>query len=129
MNKFILITFLNLVSVMAFSAPAKYFYECGGLAHVDEYRVGINLNSNRAGFFDNDSTSYMKLTETKVLEGKPQQVQMIFEGNEASYTGTLKLYFNLTKKTVSLYSIDANGKSTKVGSARCVNVEPWDDLD
>ena len=70
----------------------------------------------------------MRLTDTKILESYPPQTQMIFQGKEASYAGTLKLYFNLTRKTVSLYSIDKKGKSTEVGSASCVNAEPWDDL-
>ena len=39
MKKMIAIALLSLTSATAFSAPAKHFYECGGLAGVDEYRV------------------------------------------------------------------------------------------
>lgn len=128
MKKIIAIALISLTSGPAFSAPAKHFYECEGLAGVDEYRVGINLTSKRAGFFDNDSVSYMKLTATEITAGRKPQTVMTFEGKEASYDGSLRLYFNLTKKTAALYSIGKPGESTEVGSANCVNAEPWEDL-
>jgi hypothetical protein len=128
MKKMIAISLLSLTTVSAFSAPARHFYECGGLSGADDYRVGINLKSKKAGFFDNDTTSYMKHTDTLILESNPPQIQMIFKGKEANYDGGLKLYFNFTRKTVSLYSIDNEGNSTEIGSADCVNAEPWDDL-
>ena len=127
MKKVIAIGLLSLTSASAFSAHAKPFYECSGLADVEENRVGINLNSKKAGFFDNDSTSYLRLTDTKILESYPPQTQMIFQGKDAGYAGTLKLYFNLTRKTVSLYSIDKKGKSTEIGSALCKIAKPWND--
>ena len=128
MKKMIAIVLLSLTSTAAFSAPAAHFFECRGLDGVEEYRVGINLKTNVAAFFDNDSTSYMKLTQTKSLETVPAQTQMIFKGKDGSFSSTLKLYFNLTKKNVSLYSIDKKGKSTQVGTAECVTAEPWDGL-
>jgi hypothetical protein len=112
---------LCLTTATAFSAPSKTFFECRGLAGVEEYRIGIDLVQKKASFFDNDSTSMMKLTETKLLETDPPQTRMIFTGNEATYAGTLRLEFNLTKQTASLYSIDRSRKVSLVGSANCVN--------
>src|SRR5689334_9864386 len=114
MKNLALIALLSLMAAPAFSAVSKDFYSCEGLGGVDEYRVGIDLKTNKAGFFDNDTTSVMKLTDVNILESLPPQTQMIFEGKEASYAGTLKLYFNLTRKTASLYSINTKGKQTKI---------------
>lgn len=119
---------LGLTSATTFAAASKNFYECGGLAGVDEYRVGINLTSNKAGFFDNDSTSFMKLTETRSLETLPPQTLMTFEGPDASGGETLNLYFNLTKKNVALYWVDKKGNKTEIGKASCVSAKPWSDL-
>ncbi len=122
MTKILFVAVL-LVGINSFAANSN-FYECGGLAGVDEYRVGIDLNRKIAGFFDNDSTSMMKLVKVESLETYPPQTQMIFQGKEASYDGYLKLYFNLTAKSVTLYSI-AKGKSTLVGRAKCALSKPW----
>lgn len=125
MKKLILFM-ITLTSLNAFSAS---FYSCEGFAGVDEYRVGINLKTSKAGFFDNDSTSYMTLKDVRVIETSPSQVEMTFVGKEISFAGGLKLIFNQTKKTASLYSINSNGQSKKIGSAPCrEEKESWDDL-
>ena len=116
---------LSLASVSVFAAPSPKHFACDGVGGVDEYRVAISLVENKASFFDNDSTSYMKLKSTVVLESLPPQTQMTFEGKEKSFAGTLKLIFNLTRKNISLYSIDTKGKSSKVGDAKCINVPAW----
>ena len=113
---------LGLISTSAFAAD---FYECGGFAGNDEYVVGINLEKNTAGIFDNDSTSYMKLVDVVSLESMPPQLEMTFEGNEVSYDGSLKLIFNVTKLKAYLYSIDRAGKQSTIGEAPCQLSEPW----
>ena len=116
---------LGLISTSAF-ADAN-FYQCSGFGGNDEYMVGINLNKNTAGFFDNDSTSYMKLVKTVSLESNPPQLQMTFEGKEATYEGTLKLVFNATKLKAYLYSYDPAGNQSKIGEATCEESEPWNE--
>lgn len=70
----------------------------------------------------------MILTATRNLETIPPQTQMIFEGKDAGAEGNLKLYFNLTKKTIALYSINKKHQSTTLGSANCINATPWEEL-
>jgi hypothetical protein len=125
----ILAAFLCLVSVSASAAPAKSFYECGGIGGTDEWRVGINLKTKKAAFFDNDTTSYMKLKQTRVLESLPPQTQMTFVGkDESSEDGSLTLVFNLTKLKVSLYAIESNATKTLLGGAGCAPAKRWSDL-
>lgn len=49
----------------------KNFYECSGFAGVEEYRTGISLDHGKAGFFDNDVTTYLELTSIKSIETNP----------------------------------------------------------
>ncbi|MEK6627716.1 MAG: hypothetical protein AABY53_03750 [Bdellovibrionota bacterium] len=131
MKKIFAIAFLNLVTATAAAqySPVEYFYKCSGLGQVDENIVGINLKTNKAGFFDDEVTSYMKLVDTRYADSSPPQTIMIYKGKNASTkTGTLTLYFNLTKKTVHLDSTDQKGLTTEVGTASCENAIPWDDL-
>ena len=109
------------------SADEGAFIQCSGFADVDEYRVGIDLKTNKAAFFDNDTTSYMKLTQVKILESFPPQTQKIFEGKDLGGSGSLRLYFNETRKEASLYSINKKGESSLIGTASCEKAEPWDD--
>lgn len=99
MKEVFAMAFLSLISAAVFAAPKSSVYGCESLGGVEEYRVGIDLNSGQASFFDNDSISYMKLTQTRILETFPPQTLMTFEGKVAGYSGNLLLYFNLTKKT------------------------------
>lgn len=129
MKNLIPIVLLSLSAATAFSAPAKHFYKCSGLGGVDEYRVGINLNSKKAVFFDNDANSYMKLTKSEAFYiGKPQ-TKMTFEGKDANGSGTLRLSFYLPRKTVTLVTISKTGKISEIGEAKCANEEPWEDLE
>ena len=112
-----LIAALSLLA--ATPAHASNFYECEGFAGVDEYRVGITLSEQKAGFFDNDATSIMTLKSVKSLESNPPQALYTFEGPEASYDGTLRLQFNQTRLHAVLISIDRNGKEELLGEAPC----------
>ena len=95
------------------------FYRCEGFAGVDEYRSGIDLKAKTADFFDNDSTSDMKLVSIVSLESIPPQTQITFEGKDLGSNGTLRLVFNQTKLKASISTIDKKGKSTLIGSAPC----------
>lgn len=120
---------LMLLSLNAQAAQAQSFYVCWGFAGVEEYRVGINLDNGKAVFFDNDTNSYLNLSEVKTLESHPVQVQYVFEGKDEGAAGDLKLYFNQTRMNASLYNVYKNGKYEKLGWAKCHSDEPWSDLE
>ncbi len=120
---------LSLTLLASTSARAADFYECEGFAGVEEYRTGISLSKSKAGFFDNDATSYMTLKGMKILESHPSQVQYTFEGPEASYDGTLRLIFNETRLHATLITIDSKGKTEVLGEAPCKAGERVWDMD
>ncbi|MFN7728135.1 MAG: hypothetical protein ACK5P7_03150 [Bdellovibrio sp.] len=126
MKPFLLLALMSLTTTSAFASAD--FFECGGFAGVDEYRSAIDLKTNKADFFDNDATSILTLKSVKSLESSPPQTLMIFEGQDAGYSGTLRLSFNLTKKKATMASIDSNGKVSEIGKANCV-VAPRRDLE
>lgn len=115
-----------MVSLNAFSAD---FYQCDGFAGVDEYRVGINLQTGKSGFFDNDSMSYMKLVKRMSLEISPAQNVAIFQGKDERSTGDLQLYFNETAQNATLTILYADLTTELIGEASCQEIEEsWDDL-
>lgn len=135
MKRFFITLSVSLLCLSAHAAKNKNFFECGPFAGVDEYRVGIDTKAGIAGFFDNDTTSMMKLTKTEFLESNPPQFKMTFMGKESSFAGMgkessfagyLKLYFNLTRKEATLLSISKSGKAELIGKANCENAAPWD---
>ena len=126
MKKLAILGLTILIGSSAFPSSKKDFYECGPFAEVEEYRVGIDVKKQKAGFFNNDSTAILTLTDTHILESLPPQFKMIFEGKEASNKSRLKLYFNLTKKHARLYSVSKNGNEDLIGGANCRNAAPWD---
>lgn len=123
--------FLGLIAALSIGAlaakpqPAKY-YSCGGVGDVDEYVAAINLEESIASFFDNDSYSYLKLTETYSLESNPPQEVMVFEGDDASYEGKIKVVFNLTKLHVYVTSTNGEGGELEFGEASCKAVDYWE---
>ncbi len=127
MKKIMMVALVTLMSFSAFSAAPEHFYECGGIDDVEENRVGVNLKSEKAGYFDNDSTSYMKLADIVSLQTDPAQEQYIFKGYSDNY-GALELRFNLTYRFATLFVTDDQGKTSVIGSAECNNAYPWSDL-
>lgn len=117
---------LVMIVTGAAQAQAVEFYECEGLAGVDEYRAGVNLTTNSAGFFDNDSTSELKLTQVRILESSPPQWQYTFEGDDPSYAGSQRLVFNKTRLTATMFAIEADGSTEEIGQAACkASTEVW----
>lgn len=113
----------NTDSSVAAASSGSNLYRCDGFADIEEYRAEIDLKKNEASFFDNDSTSVMKLVLVKSLESSPPQMLMIFEGKDVSASaGKLRLSFNKTRSTASISSIDSAGKSKAIGSATCEKV-------
>jgi len=126
MKKIVFAALVALVSTSAF-AGGRYF-KCEGFGNVDEYRSSIDLKKKSADFFDNDTTSDLKLTKVGMLESLPPQWQYTFEGKDESSEGSiLRLIFNRTKLTASIYSISEDGKSTKIGSTDCKELNSSED--
>jgi hypothetical protein len=94
-------------------------YRCDGLAGIEEYRVGINLKTSEAWFFDNDMNSYMQLKTVRILESNPPQTEMIFEGEDLGSPGHLRLTFNQTRLRIDLISIRPDGVAKSIGSVSC----------
>jgi hypothetical protein len=101
------------------------FYQCGGFMGVDEYRVGIDVDAGKAGFFDNDTTTILKLKSVKILESQPPQYQYTFESEEDG-RDYYQLVFNKTLKSAYLSAIDHEGEVLDMGTAECEIAEPWD---
>lgn len=107
------------------NALAGDFYKCEPFAGVDEWRAGIDLSVQKAGFFDNDSTVVMNLVDTDYLETMPAQWKYTFEG-ENDGQGKARLVFNKTKLTATMYSLNGSEPS-EIGTADCQEEsEPWD---
>jgi len=70
----------------------------------DEWTLYVDLNKKLAGFFDNDSTVVVPMTDFKSLESNPPQNLYIFEGKDTGGGDDEKLaiYFNATKMTGTL---------------------------
>ena len=115
---------LTTVSVSTFSAATDRVYECPNVGGNKGQLVLMNLNTDKAIFFDNGVESELALTKTHVVRDQRAQVQMVFEGAYSGYINVLKLYFNFAAKSVELYSIDQGGAAVEVpiGSALCHKV-------
>ena len=131
MQKTLFVSILSIfISAAAVAAPSKYYYMCTGLADIEEYTVSINLKTNVAEFFDNDTTTELTFKEVTYLKIMPPQKLIVFAGKDEGYAGTLYLYFNETRKSVALYSVELysdarKNKSTLIGSAKCRNSKLW----
>lgn len=119
-----LLILLSLTSFTALAASADNFYECSGFSNKQEYRVGINLKSKKAIFFDNEKLSYMVQFKTDRTKNS-----LNFIGKDLGAPNSiLHLDFDLTKQKANLISVNKNGKITKLGTVSCVPTEPWDEL-
>lgn len=92
-------------------------YQCDGVAGVEEWRAHVDLKKGAASFFDNDST-----TDMKIKSSNSSQTLFVFEGKDASQGGTLRLTLNLISgaNKIDIVSVAKSGASTDVGSAKCV---------
>lgn len=104
------------------SAEPKKFY-CNGVGGTDEWTIYVDLDKKLAGFFDNDSTVVVPLTEYKSLESMPPQDMYIFEGQDTGGGDDekLRIYFNKTKMEGSLI-LGLGSESEKILEAenKCV---------
>lgn len=82
---------------------AKKFF-CSGVGGTDEWTIYVDLNKKLAGFFDNDSTVVVPMTDFKLLESNPPQELYIFNGADTGGgdNENLAIYFNATTLTGTL---------------------------
>lgn len=120
--------FLVALLVMAFSGLTAFaqtpFYQCT-LPQADEYRVGIDIKNNIAGFFDNDSTSIMKYRGMRKSSRNPENDVLIFTGKDSGGDGDLKLEFNTATYHVKLSTVETDGTIELLGFAACTEAKPW----
>ena len=115
--------------ILTFSAVNSFadsaFYECT-LPQAEEYRVGIDIQRNIAGFFDNDSTSIMKYRGQRPSVSQPENTVLIFTGKDFGGDGDLRLEFNVGRNRVKLSTVETDGTIELLGFASCSASTPWD---
>lgn len=114
---------LTFSAVPAFAESA--FYECT-LPQAEEYRVGIDIQNNIAGFFDNDTTSIMKFRASRASVSRPGNTVLIFTGRDSGGDGDLRLEFNVGRNRVKLSTVETDGTIELLGFASCTASAPWD---
>ena len=101
------------------------FFECT-LPQAEEYRVGIDIQKNIAGFFDNDTTSIMKFRAQRPSVSSPGSTVLIFTGKDSGGDGDLRLEFNVARNRVKLSTVESDGTIELLGFASCAAAAPWD---
>ena len=93
----------SLVNLAGDSAAERKF-SCSGVGGTDEWTIYVDLDKKLAGFFDNDNTVIVPMTEFKSLESNPPQSLYIFEGKDigGGDDEKLRIYFNKTKMSGSI---------------------------
>lgn len=103
----IALTFATLSTSFAF-AKSTNTYKCAVLNAEDEYSVEINLDSEKAAFFDNDNWSIVELQSINFLDTEPAQTEYTFSGKD-KYNTQLIIIFNLGKPTLNAISYVVEG--------------------
>jgi hypothetical protein len=121
----IFITLLVLTVATAAQANTEFF-ECT-LPQAEEYRVGIDIQKETAGFFDNDTTSVMKLSGSRQSSRDQEVSVLIFKGKDQGGSGDLMLEFNTSTKRIKLSTVETDGTIELLGFANCKSDRaPWD---
>ena len=123
MKTFILAAIVTLSSLS--SLAASEFYQCT-LPQAEEFRVGIDLKSKKAGFFDNDSTSIMTYVASRASTSNNANEVLVFIGKDKGGTGQLKLEFNTGTNRIKLSTLETDGTLELLGYASCNLAQAWD---
>ncbi|MEQ1722072.1 MAG: hypothetical protein ABL930_02785 [Pseudobdellovibrio sp.] len=121
--KQLILTFAVLTLAVLANANES-FYQCT-LPQAEEYRVGVDINNNIAGFFDNDTTSIMKVKSTRPSKANPENTVIVFEGKDLGGSGDLRLEFNTVTKRIRLSTLETDGTVELMGFAACNPEQPW----
>lgn len=121
--KQLLLTFA-ILTIATLANANEAFYQCT-LPQAEEYRVGVDISKNIAGFFDNDTTSLMKLKGTRPSKSTPEATVIIFEGKDLGGSGDLRLEFNTVTKRIRLSTLETDGTVELMGYAPCSVDQAW----
>lgn len=124
MKHFAFTSFILTFSTLAALADSS-FYQCT-LPQAEEYRVGIDIQKNIAGFFDNDTTSIMKFRGQRPSTSSPGSAVLLFTGKDSGGDGDLRLEFNAGTNRVKLSTVETDGTIELLGFASCATATPWD---
>ena len=120
----IFITLLVLTVATAAQANTEFF-ECT-LPQAEEYRVGIDIQKQTAGFFDNDTTTVMKLSGSRQSSRNQEVSVLIYKGKDQGGSGDLLLEFNTSTKRIKLATVETDGTVELLGYANCKSDgAPW----
>lgn len=116
-----------LILTVALSAQAQTsFFECT-LPQAEEYRVGIDVQKQMAGFFDNDTTSVMKFSGSRPSSRNQEVSVLIYTGKDQGGSGDLMLEFNTATKRIKLSTVETDGTIELLGYANCrTDRAAWD---
>lgn len=129
--KFILSLLIAFASFSTLASPIPFF-QCSGFEGKQEFKVGINLVTQKAAFFDGDTITILKLIKSSPLE---THTQMLYEGKDmGAPDALLQLSFmmdnNLLVNWASLKSTDiTNGAVTDLGTTKCGFAETWEETE
>lgn len=117
--KKIILALAMCTSISVFATGGKEF-GCFNVGGTEEWTVDIDLQTGKAAFFDNDSWSYMKLTDRK-MDSSTGHYIYFFEGKDASGgpLTRLKMSFDINSKKINLFANNGRGKVKLLGSAIC----------
>jgi len=104
---------------------SKDFFECAQPG-ADENRIGIDLKKKIAAYFDNDTTSVLKMVGKPTINSMNGHEILMFEGKDKGAPGLLRVVFNKTQSKVSLMSITNRMTDVIFVGAKCKNAVPWD---
>ena len=120
-----MITLFSITLTGLTSYAENEFYECT-LPQAEEFRVGIDINKQVAGFFDNDSTSIMNYIGFRESTSSPGHDVLIYQGKDQGGDGDLKLEFNTSTKRIKISTVETDGTIELLGFSQCNNSSPWD---
>jgi hypothetical protein len=129
MKSFALALFAFAFAASAQAASKKF--ACANVNGVDEWTIYIDLNKRIAGFFDNDSTFTIPLTNVRTLESLPPQTLYTFEGKDSNgnWGGKIRISFNITRRTAFIVTDVGTDKEESMQSKDGCEVNNQIDID
>jgi hypothetical protein len=77
-------------------------FVCGNVGGTEEWRLMINLDTKRAGFFDNDSTVVVPFKKVSFFESRPPKTVYEFEGKDTAGGGRINISFEANQRTAQI---------------------------
>ena len=95
--KFLGAILVVLFGTNSFAAGAATKFMCSNVGGTAEWTIYVDLNKKVAGFFDNDTTVVVPMTDLVSFDTLPPQWEYTFEGKDANggKNARIKIIFNL----------------------------------